>query len=210
MVPLPCLDMHVLVYIQHAFRLQTGWPAYNELPALLYLLSVTSDDELAQALMVSERCQHGMQRSYAPAWVHANFQLGRDKKQAFLAQHAVWKVCHKPDSCCKHKVITLSHYLLVTCRESAAGRHVPALSNSDFVIACRRWRPSRCIPHVPQSQRPSPPLSELLLPLPRFYTPRWSSCCTEPGNGPLGSVKPSLWHDREEWANNSQAILRLI
>ena len=162
--------MHIFVYIQ--LQLQIGWAVYNELPALLYLLFVTSDDELTQALMVSEGYQHGLQRSYAPAWVHANFQLGRDKKQAFLAQHAVWKVCLNPDSCCKHKFTTLSHYLLATCRESAAGRHVPALSNSEFIIACRRWRPSRCIPHVTRLQRPSPPLSELNLPLPRFYRPR--------------------------------------
>lgn len=33
-----------------------------------------------------------VQRSYSPAWVHANFKLGRDKKQAFLAQHAVWTI----------------------------------------------------------------------------------------------------------------------
>ena len=33
-----------------------------------------------------------MQRSFSPAWVHANFQLGAQKKQAFLAQHSVWKV----------------------------------------------------------------------------------------------------------------------
>lgn len=31
---------------------KTGWAAYNELAALLYLLFVTSDDELTQALMV--------------------------------------------------------------------------------------------------------------------------------------------------------------
>ncbi len=33
-----------------------------------------------------------VQRSYSPAWVHANFELGAQKKQAFLAQHSVWKV----------------------------------------------------------------------------------------------------------------------
>ena len=33
-----------------------------------------------------------VQRSFSPAWVHANFQLGAQKKQAFLAQHSVWQI----------------------------------------------------------------------------------------------------------------------
>ena len=33
-----------------------------------------------------------LQRAFSPAWVHANFQLGKEKKQEFLRQHSVWKV----------------------------------------------------------------------------------------------------------------------
>ena len=94
-------------------RLQTGWPAYIELPAALCLLSVTLTYELANPGIVTEGCQRGLQRVYTPAWVHANFQLGRDRKQAFLAQHAVWKVCLNPASCCKHELNILSRYLPV-------------------------------------------------------------------------------------------------
>lgn len=125
-VPLPRLEVHVLIYRQHILRLQTGLPAYIELPAALCLLSVTLTYELANPGIVTEGCQRGLQRVYTPAWVHANFQLGRDKKQAFLAQHAVWKVCLNPDSCCNIGLTILSLYLPVTCRRSRLQRRTCA------------------------------------------------------------------------------------
>ncbi len=33
-----------------------------------------------------------LQRALSPAWVHANFQVGKERKQEFLKQHSVWKL----------------------------------------------------------------------------------------------------------------------
>ncbi|CAL5224088.1 g6714 [Coccomyxa viridis] len=73
----------------------------NAQPAWNKLFTPEKRDTLAFHIMTKEIYPHSVllsqfnpskQRSFSPAWVHANFQLGAQKKQAFLAQHSVWKV----------------------------------------------------------------------------------------------------------------------
>ncbi|CAL5221951.1 g4228 [Coccomyxa viridis] len=73
----------------------------NAQPAWNKLFTPEKRDTVTFHIMTKEIYPHSVlttqsyssnKRSYSPAWVHANFQLGAQKKQAFLAQHSGWKV----------------------------------------------------------------------------------------------------------------------
>ncbi|CAK0732131.1 hypothetical protein CVIRNUC_000089 [Coccomyxa viridis] len=73
----------------------------NAQPAWNKLFTPEKRDTLAFHIMTKEIYPHSVllaqynpskQRALSPAWVHANFQVGKERKQEFLKQHSVWKL----------------------------------------------------------------------------------------------------------------------